>query len=378
MKKVFVSGCFDMLHSGHIAFFEEAAKLGDLYVGLGSDSTVLSLKGRNTINNEQERLYIVKSLKAVKDAFINSGSGYIDFEKEIKELKPDIFFVNEDGASPDKEKFCRQNNIEYTVSKRIPHGQLPVRSTTALRQECLIPYRIDLAGGWLDQPFVSKYAAGPVLTICIEPTYEFNDRSGMATSSRKKAIELWHTDIPSGDREVLAKILFGYENPPGTQVISGSQDALGIVMPGLNRLDYDGNYWPHKITSVNDEEILKWIEDHIYLIPLSPRKQEFDVLSNININKVNANKLSIAANNTWDAILNKDLDAFAESFTSSYQAQIKMFPNMVNAEILEILEIYKEEAIGWKLSGAGGGGYFILIAKEPQLKKGMTVKIKRA
>ena len=55
-KKVFVSGCFDMLHSGHAAFFEEAAQLGDLYVGIGSDRTIFSLKGRKSINTEQERL----------------------------------------------------------------------------------------------------------------------------------------------------------------------------------------------------------------------------------------------------------------------------------------------------------------------------------
>ena len=39
-KKVFVSGCYDLLHSGHVAFFAEAAKLGDLYVGIGSDRTI--------------------------------------------------------------------------------------------------------------------------------------------------------------------------------------------------------------------------------------------------------------------------------------------------------------------------------------------------
>ena len=39
-KKVFVSGCYDMLHSGHIAFFKAAAEYGDLYVGIGSDATV--------------------------------------------------------------------------------------------------------------------------------------------------------------------------------------------------------------------------------------------------------------------------------------------------------------------------------------------------
>ena len=90
-KKVFVSGCFDMLHSGHVAFFEEAAGHGDLYVGIGSDRTISDLKGRRTINGERERLYMIKSLRCVKDAWINRGSGLLDFEHELREMKPDIF-----------------------------------------------------------------------------------------------------------------------------------------------------------------------------------------------------------------------------------------------------------------------------------------------
>lgn len=90
-KKVFVSGCYDMLHSGHVAFFEEAASHGDLYVGIGSDKTIYELKARKTINTEAERLYMVKALRVVKDAWVNSGSGLLDFEKELRELKPDIF-----------------------------------------------------------------------------------------------------------------------------------------------------------------------------------------------------------------------------------------------------------------------------------------------
>jgi cytidyltransferase-like protein len=246
-KKVFVSGCYDMLHSGHVAFFEEAAEYGDLYVGIGSDKTINALKARKTVNTDAERLYMVKALKVVKDAWINRGGGLMDFLEEFKALQPDIFFVNADGHTPDKENLCKEMGIEYVVSKRIPHGNLPARSTTALRQECKIPYRIDLAGGWLDQPYVSSYASGSVLTICIEPDYEFNDRSGMSTSSRKKAIELWQTDIPDGDKEKLAKTLFCFENPPGSKYISGSQDSLGITMPGLNRFHYEGNYWPKKI-----------------------------------------------------------------------------------------------------------------------------------
>ena len=70
-KKVFVSGCFDLLHSGHIAFLEEAASYGDLYVALGSDKTVYDLKGRVPVNNEDERLYMLQSLSCVKKAFIS-------------------------------------------------------------------------------------------------------------------------------------------------------------------------------------------------------------------------------------------------------------------------------------------------------------------
>ena len=377
IKKVFVSGCFDMLHSGHVAFFEEAAKYGDLYVGLGSDNTVLSLKGRKTINGEQERLYMIKSLKSVKDAFINTGLGLMDFEDDVKRLKPDIFFVNEDGASPDKEKLCKDLGIEYLVGKRIPHEKLPFRSTTAIRQECNIPYRIDLAGGWLDQPYVSKYCAGPVLTVSIEPDYEFNDRSGMATSTRKKAIELWQTNIPIDNREKLAKILFSYENPPDKTEIAGSQDSLGIVMPGINKHHYDNNYWPSSIETVLDDDILDWIENHIFLVPLSPRFEGYDVLSKTFINEENARKLSIAAEDAWKAILKKDINSFAAAFTASFEAQIKMFPLMVDSEILSSLDTYKDKAAGWKLSGAGGGGYFVFAAKTPEERFGMKIRVRR-
>ena len=377
MKKVFVSGCFDLLHSGHVAFFEEAAKHGDLYVGIGSDHTINNLKGRKTVNTEQERLYMIKALKAVTGAWINTGGGLLDFLEDIKQFKPDIFFVNEDGHTPDKEKICQELGIEYMVSKRIPHGQLPIRSTTALRRECMIPYRIDVAGGWLDQPYVSKYHPGPVLTICIEPDYEFNDRSGMSTSTRKKAIEIWQTDIPQGDREKLAKTLFCFENPPGKTEISGSQDSLGIVLPGLNKLDYDDDYWPCKITSVHDEDILSWIENHIYMVALSPRRNAYNVLDKVDITRAKVKDLADAAERCWKGILDKDIQVFGSAFRASFEAQIAMFPNMVDEGILETLEQQKGDAVGWKLSGAGGGGYLIFVAEHPEKARGIKIRIRR-
>ncbi|MFZ4581416.1 MAG: adenylyltransferase/cytidyltransferase family protein [Paludibacter sp.] len=375
-KKVFVSGCYDMLHSGHVAFFEEAAYYGDLYVGIGSDKTISELKARKTINSDAERLYMVKSLKSVKDAWINSGGGLLDFLNELNDLKPDIFFVNADGHNPAKEALCKEHNIEYIVSKRIPHGNLPTRSTTSLRKECLIPYRIDLAGGWIDQPYVNNLAAGPVITICIEPDYEFNDRSGMSTSSRKKAIELWQTDIPDGDREKLAKTLFCFENPPGTKYISGSQDSLGIVMPGMNYLYYNNDYWPEKIENSIDNEHLSWIEQHIWMVPLYPRAASYDVLANTSIDKNGAELLSEAADKCWKAILAKDAIETGKAMTESFEAQIRMFPNMVNEDIMQQIELNKNESLGWKVSGAGGGGYLIFFSKTP-VKNAIQIRIRR-
>ena len=254
----------------------------------------------------------------------------MDFEKELRELKPEIFFVNEDGFTSDKLALCKELGIEMKVSQRIPALGLPARSTTALRTECRIPFRLDLAGGWLDQPYVSEFYPGAVITISIEPDYYFNDRSGMATSTRMKAIQLWQTDLPEGDPELLAKTLFSFENSPGTKYVSGSQDSIGIVMPGVNKLDYEsGMYWPSKITTIAEIQILKFIEDHLWFITLFPRENNYNVLEGTNISILNAKELSDAANDCWEAIVNKDLIAFGSAFKRSFEAQIKMFPNTI-------------------------------------------------
>lgn len=363
--KVFVSGCYDMLHSGHVAFFEEAASYGDLYVGLGSDQNIWDLKGRKTINNEQERLYMVKAIRFVKDAWINSGSGIMDFVEEIRELKPDVFFVNSDGYTPQKEALCKELGIKLVVSKRIPSEGLPVRSTTLLRQECHIPYRVELSGGWLDQPSVNSLLPGSVIVMSIEPTIEFNDRSGMATSSRKKAIELWQTQIPAGDREQLAKMIFCMENPPGTKAVSGSQDQLGILLPGLNKLNYDNGFWPVSIESITDDDTLRFVSEHLYLIQLPRRKQGYDVLAKTNINLESAKKLAETTERVWTAIQARDVESWGKATTEDFEAQVEMFPAMLSAEMQSAIDRYRDQVCGWKVTGCGGGGYLFLISKTP-------------
>ncbi|CAH8283286.1 cytidyltransferase-like protein [Mariniflexile fucanivorans] len=377
-KKVFVSGCFDMLHSGHIAFFKEASSYGDLYVGIGSDATIAELKGRHTINSEQERIYMINSIRYVKEAFVNSGSGMLDFEDDLKKLQPDLFVVNEDGFSPAKEVLCNELGIELRMLSRIPDAGLPERSTTALRTggNCALPYRIDLAGTWIDQPYVSKHHPGWAITVSLEPVIEYNERCGMSTSTRNAAKKIWPYYLPMEKPEKLAEILFKYENTPGSELISGAQDAIGICMPGLVRHYYDTDYWPKKIESVHDEDILVWLETHISMALLWPRENGLDLLKDTSVNETNVKSLAKAEEEVWDAIQEMDLDKFAKGFLKSFNAQTTMFPEMVNDRINNEIEKYKDKALAWKLAGAGGGGYLILVSEKP-IKGTMRINIRR-
>jgi cytidyltransferase-like protein len=375
-KKVFVSGCFDIIHSGHIAFLKEAAQFGDLYVGLGSDKTICDLKGRKTINSEDERFYMLEALSCVHKVNINKGNGILDFLEDMKALEPDIFIVNEDGHTPDKEQICKDLGIEYKVLKRIPYANLPVRSTTSLRKETPIPYRIDLAGTWIDQPYVSKFCPGWAITASIEPTIEFYERSGMATSTRKKAIELWNDSLPLENPEKLAKILFRYDNDPGTKDVSGSQDSIGITMPGINRFFYEKeSYWPSKFETISDLSIIKWLEERLYMVTLWPRPADFVVLENTNISADNVRSLTSAAETAWDGLINRDIKTFVKGFSASFSSQVKMFPKMMNEKIAKVIDSHRNKALAWKLSGAGGGGYLILISEE-EIPNAIKVKIR--
>jgi cytidyltransferase-like protein len=377
-KCVFVSGCYDLLHSGHVAFFKEASRFGDLHVGIGSDKTIDELKGRPTINSEQERLYMVKAVRYVNNAFINSGSGLMDFEQELRLLKPDYFIVNEDGYSPSKLALCNELGIELKVLERIPDEGLPPRSTTAIRSSgaCLLPYRIDLAGTWIDQPYVSRYHPGWAITLSLEPVFEYNERCGMSTSTRNAAKKIWPHTLPLGKPEKLAEMLFKFENDPGAEIVSGAQDAIGICMPGLVRHYYNKAYWPLKIESVHDEEILGWLEKHIYMVMLWPRPKNLDLLGNTHITTENVKTLAGAADRAWNAILEKNLHTFAMAFLDSFNAQTTLFPAMMNDEINKVIDSYKPEALAWKLAGAGGGGYLILVAENP-VRGAMRIKIRR-
>lgn len=368
-KKVFVSGCYDLLHSGHVEFFRQASQYGDLYVGIGSDNTILYYKNHKTVYSEQERLFMVKSIRYVKEAYINAGSGILDFLPTLDIVQPDILVVNSDGGSEDKRRVCEERGIEYVVLERDPHEGLEARSSTALKKSpCQLPTRLDLAGTWIDQPYVSCHHPGWALTISLEPSFEIRDRCGLSTSTRNVIKRIWPYQLPNMDPETLARLVFCFENHPEREdgIISGAQDAIGICVPGLCRHYYDNHFWPDKIETCEDEAVLQWLESHLCMIPMEPRRPGCSVVEGMDITPDKVAALAGAADRCWEAIMNMNLDAFAAAYRDSFEAQVAMFPAMIQGCVQSYIDKYGalEDVLAWKMPGAGGGGYLACVVRD--------------
>jgi cytidyltransferase-like protein len=374
-KTVMVSGCFDLMHAGHIAFFKTAAQYGKLHVYVGQDENVKALKGKAPYFSQEERKYMVGAVKYVEEAHIASGSGMLDFEPDIKLLKPDLFIVNSDGYTPEKKRVCEENGVELVVLDRIPESGLPARSSSASKQELKFPFRVCLAGGWMDQPWVSEAYPGSVVVAQIWPTIDFSDRSGMASSSRKVACELWGGDFPNGDPVRNAQLLFGAENPPGSEYISGSQDHVGLLVPGISRLDYDGGYWPEHIENTADPDTCNWLSEVLNFVPLQPRPDGYNPLLSKNIGSELVKRLGESGQKCYDAILEKSVKKLGESMKESFLTWSDMLPYTVPDWVMkEVQANYFSKYSGAITSGSGGG--YIVFPSEDEVEGTIKIKVK--
>jgi hypothetical protein len=314
---------------------------------------------------------MVKSIKYVKEAFINEGDGVLDFIPTLDIVKPHCLVVNTDGSSEDKRRICLERGIEYIVLERNPHEGLQARSSTDLKKtSCMIPTRLDLAGTWIDQPYVSCFHPGWAITISLQPTFEVRERCGLSTSTRNYIKQIWPFNLPNMAPEMLARLVFCFENHPERSdgIVSGAQDAIGICMPGLCRHYYNNHFWPQEIESCHDEDILSWLEAHLCLIPMDPRPEGCSVVKDKDITEQKVKRLAQAADNCWNAILNKDLEAFATAYRDSFEAQVAMFPAMIQGNVQDYIDRYAacDEVMAWKMPGAGAGGYLACVVRDLQ------------
>ena len=238
-----------------------------------------------------------------------------------------------------------------------------------------IPYRMAFAGGWIDQPFVSRqnpHPPGSMVVVSIEPTIPFMDRCGMGTSTRRVMMQLWGGRIPEGNLMDLVKEAYAAENEERSAP-SGSQDMAGILYPGVNRLDYDfeqeGGYFPVHIESNTNPDIAQWLEQHIYMVPIAQRPLGYDPLEEQNLDPKWIQRLSQTGKDCFDAILASDPEALGQSMNECMVCWKTILPGTVchrtiHLDLTSILGYYQKCYYGAMYSGCGGG-YIYVVSDEP-------------
>jgi len=237
------------------------------------------------------------------------------------------------------------------------------------------PYRLALAGGWIDQPFVSKHnpePPGSMVVVSLLPDVRYMERAGMATGTRKVLLQIWPSRFPEGDPMDLVRALYAAENE-GRADPSGSQDMIGLIYPGVTRLDYDiaveGGVFPCHMERLTDPSVGRWLEEHIRLVPVGERRYGYDPLEEKRITPDLVARLGRSGKDCFEAIRGMDAPALGRSLTECMAIWREMLPNTVvhrtvDYDLAGLLDYYAQAYHGAMISGAGGGGYVIVVTDE--------------
>jgi len=238
-----------------------------------------------------------------------------------------------------------------------------------------IPNRLALAGGWIDQPFVSRHnpkPPGSMVVVSLEPTFPVMDRAGCANGTRAVAIQLWNGRLPNRPKDELVRELYEAENNGNTDP-SGSQDMIGLIYPGINRLDYDfavhGGVYPSHIESLNSARVAGWLQRVLYLLPIEPRPEGYSPLGEKHLAPFWIARLGETGRNCFDAIQRMDLTALGASMNECMVCWEEILPHvirhpMVRSDLKAIQRAYQRHYPGAMYSGCGGG-YLLVVSREP-------------
>ncbi len=250
-----------------------------------------------------------------------------------------------------------------------------------------LPYRMAFAGGWIDQPFVSLHDPSPpgsMVVVSIEPTCRFMDRCGMGTSTRKVATRLWGDTVPSRDPESLVRELYDEENR-GRPEPSGSQDMIGLIYPGVSRLDYDfrhaGGVFPSHIESNRDPDVGAWLERVVYMVPVAQRPAGYNPLGVKNLDPTWISRLGRSGWDCFDAIVRRDVAALGATMNECMVCWEAILPRTVRhpavtVDLMGLLNWYQARYAGAMYSGCGGG-YLYVVSEEP-VSGGFHVSVRLA
>lgn len=238
-----------------------------------------------------------------------------------------------------------------------------------------IPLRVALAGGWIDQPFVSSLnpePPGSMVVVAIEPNIWLMDRCGFASGTRRIARALWRDTLPDRPREELVRELYHAENE-GKAEPSGSQDMIGLIYPGVSRLDYDaaheGGYFPSHIESCCDPRVARWFESVFQMVPIAQRPPGYNPLGIKRLDTDWIRRLGQSGKDCYDAIVQMNLARLGASMNECMECWEALLPHVVSHPTLEhdlkaILAHYQRRYPGAMYSGCGGG-YLFVVSEEP-------------
>ena len=248
-----------------------------------------------------------------------------------------------------------------------------------------IPYRMAFAGGWIDQPFVSRHnptPPGSMVVVGIEPLFYCMERAGMATGTRRVAMRHWQGSLPKRDTAQLVKELYAEENE-GKSEPSGSQDMIGLIYPGVNRLDFDfeheGGIFPRHIESNNDPRIAHWLETAIHMIPVAPRPPGYNPLGVKNLDPEWIRRLGQSGKDCYDSIVDRDIMGLGASMNECMRCWEAILPQTVRhptltVDLVGLLDYYQARYAGAMYSGCGGG--YLYVASDTPVPGAFQVTVR--
>lgn len=340
MIKVFVSGCYDILHAGHVQFFREARALGDhLTVSFASAEVLWLHKQRRSSLPDDHKRALIAAMRVVDDVVIGRGMEEgIDFREDFLRIRPQILAVTEDDKyAPLKRALCDEVGARYVVLPKTPPEFSPISTTEIvrwIRAPREAPLRVDFAGGWLDVPRFSR-PDGYIVNCAISPTvslrsWGYERNAGLGGSGA------WA--LLNGRDGVNAELDLGvgWQDPAviseGGLCVwrSGHRPELDIKTDGVMLRGRMALYWSGRQHCTPD-------------LAASPRDYE---------------AIAQAGATARAAVWSQNIRQLAEAVRASYVVQ--------RAEGMEALPADVPGALAWKYCGGGFGGYALYLFGEGQ------------
>jgi cytidyltransferase-like protein len=344
MVNIFVSGCYDVLHAGHIQFFRDAKALGShLIVSFASAEVLWLHKHRRSSLPDDHKRALISALEMVDQVVISHGPDEgLDFKSEFLRLRPNILAVTDDdkyGAL--KRELCAQVGARYVVLPKTLPQFTPISSSEIV---CWIkappeaPLRVDFAGGWLDVPRFAR-PGGYVVNCAISPTvslqsWPYERNAGLGGSGA------WA--VLNGRDGVTSELDLGvgWQDPAIIR-----EGGLCVWRSGLRpelEIKTDG-------ALLRGRMALRWCGKEHSTPSLADGARDY-------------NAILRAGQTARDAVWKNDLSGLALAIRQSYAVQrdegMDPLPGDPAAPDAAVLDL---RALAWKYCGGGFGGYAMYL-----------------